>query len=115
MNSLLFAEALGRYYLPEVTLGRVPDTDPARLIQTVYDKADPGLVRRLRNSLLADEGHPYDSHPPIRTRLEYAASAPDRDGASAEPVRVLFDEWEAVNAHLMGRLNQLMLAPVEAD
>jgi Zn-dependent protease with chaperone function len=110
MSGPVFAEAVGRYYQAELNTGKPPVTDPAALMRLVYEKSAPATLKKMRTDLLdLASTSPYDSHPPLQTRLDYAAAAPNVAEASAEPVAALFDEWEGINAYVMDDFNQELL------
>jgi hypothetical protein len=106
MSGPVFAEAVTRYYLPDLNIGGPPVSDRAALMRQVYERAAPATLKQMRNEAIDSErASPYDSHPPTQMRLDYAAASADGVGGSIEPVATLFDEWEEINAFVMEDFN----------
>lgn len=78
-------------------------------LEDVYSSLEPDAFERGRDELAKTKATPYDSHPSLTFRLDYAARFTGRGEYDARPFPSLFDRWDDLNAEVADEFNRQYL------
>jgi hypothetical protein len=94
-NDLVFINIVHGQYVPQLVKEKKVITNFSEAMTSVYSQLDTATMDEVNKAVLGRgrEASPYDSHPEIATRLDYARRF--RSGAPGDdrPVSALFDHW----------------------
>jgi Zn-dependent protease with chaperone function len=110
-NDALFAAAVMGQIVPGLLReGRVI-SDYSKCLADVYVGGNEEAISRLRESVLSSQAaSAYDSHPPVRSRLDYTARFDGTQPDDSRPASELFENWDSLNSRLADMLNERLVA-----
>lgn len=95
-NDQVFSQIVHGRHVPALLQEGKTITNFSKLVESMYEQLDPSDVDELRADLLSqsESSSPYDSHPPLQVRVDYAGKFLRGAERDDRPVSVLFDDWD---------------------
>lgn len=83
----------------------------SKFMELLYKNAEEKTVKEIRNLLFEESKvhNPYDSHPSLRTRINYAKKFFIGEEKNKKAVSALFDNWDQINEKVAEIYNSRLL------
>jgi len=115
-NDLIFNEIIQRVALESLEKGQVI-ANLSKFLRLVYEqlKKDGSYVKEVKKVLFSNNvDNVYNSHPPLKIRLNYAKKFGVTKEIEGEKVELFFDNWDELNKKVTELYNLRLLAYLKA-
>jgi Zn-dependent protease with chaperone function len=111
-NDAVFINVVHGQYVPKLIKEKKVIKDFSAAMETVYGQLDDAALEKIRQDILQRGGQtsPYDSHPALATRLDYAGRFEGSESKDGRLVSALFDHWAELNEGAARLYNMRLMA-----
>lgn len=116
VNDGIFSESIQAKYVPDLLKKGKTIPNFSKMMDVVYQSVDEKTIEEFKSELLSKSAAHgiYDSHPALKTRIDYAKKFDQKDGREDEPLASVFDDWEKINERVAKLYNLRLLAYLQA-
>jgi len=110
-NDTIFSEVIQSEWVPQLLKEEKTISNFSKFMGLVYKSMDKKIVDQFRTNLLEQSpSHGvYDSHPALKTRIDYAKKFTEGEEKDKRTVSELFDSWDNINEKVAELYNLRLL------
>jgi len=115
-NDTIFSEVIQREWVPKFLKEEKTISNFSKFMELVYKSVDKKTIDEFKSNILQQSGSHgvYDSHPALKTRIDYAKKFAEGEEKDKRTASELFDNWDNINEKVAELYNLRLLYLIQA-